>query len=269
MPKHILVAHDLSLEADIAVRRAAQLAREHDASVSLLHVIEETFPAPVLARVKEAADVALQESARNNRLEQCQRLIRQGRATAVIGASAETLRADLLVIGAHHRQFLESFDGTTLEQIIRTCQVPALLAIASDPHPYDRALCALDFSVGACNAWCAACAWLAPHAELLALHAYDAGRDADKTQARLDEQRALLEQLIRDESARVGGSLPHLQCRVSPAAIQTALDELINDWKPDLLVLGSRSRGALQQALLGSTARYYLRRPPCDLLISA
>ena len=45
--------------------------------------------------------------------------------------------------------------------------------------------------------------------------------------------------------------------------------EGLADWQPQLLVLGSRGRGALQQALLGSTARYYLRRPPCDLLVSA
>ncbi|MBJ6545941.1 universal stress protein, partial [Enterobacter hormaechei] len=38
MIRHLLVAHDLTPEADVALARAAQLARQHDARVSLLHV---------------------------------------------------------------------------------------------------------------------------------------------------------------------------------------------------------------------------------------
>jgi hypothetical protein len=104
----------------------------------------------------------------------------------------------------------------------------------------------LDFSVGACNAWCAACL-ARPHAELLALHAYDAGRDADKTGTASSEQRALLEQLIRDEAP---ASAP--PCRACSAA--SAPRPSRRRWTRSstigsrTMVLGSRSRGALQQA---------------------
>ena len=78
MPKHILVAHDLSVEADVAVRRAAQLAAEHDARVSLLHVIEQPLAAPLLAKARQSAVAALQDSARSAGLTDYQPLVAEG-----------------------------------------------------------------------------------------------------------------------------------------------------------------------------------------------
>lgn len=269
MPKLILVAHDLSVEADVAVRRAAKLAAEHDAEVSLLHVIDAATPANRFGRTREAAEAALRDGAQAAGLTRCELLIGEGPAATVIASTAEELQADLLVTGAHHRQMLEHFDGTTLEQILRCCRVPALLALDDPLRPYQRVLSALDFSVAACNAWRAACHWLPPRSELLAVHAYDAGSDNRRIQERLEEQRALMEQLMQDECVQVGGTLPHRKCVVSSLNIRALIDQSLADWQPQLLVLGSRGRAALQQALLGSTARYYLRRPPCDLLVSA
>ena len=268
MPKLILVAHDLSVEADVAVRRAAQLAAEHAAEVSLLHVMHAT-PGELLGKTHQAAEAALRDSAEAAGLQDYQLLIGEGPVATVIASTAEELHADLLVTGAHHQQLLERFDGTTLEQILRCCRVPALLALDNQLPPYRRALSALDFSVAACNAWRTACQWLSPQSELLALHAYDTGSDNRLVQERLDEQHALLEQLMQDECAQVGDGLPQLKCLVRPQGIREVLDQTLADWQPHLLVLGSRGRAALQQALLGSTARYYLRRPPCDLLVSA
>ena len=269
MPKLILVAHDLSVEADVAVRRAAQLAAEHDAEVSLLHVIDSATPADRLGSTRQAAEAALRDSAQAAGLTRCELLTGEGVAASVIASTAEELQADLLVTGAHHHQMLEHFDGTTLEQILRCCRVPALLAFDDQIQPYRRVISALDFSVAACNAWRAACQWLPPHSELLAVHAYDTGSDNRRVQERLEEQRLLLEQLMQDECGQVGGDLPHRKSLVSSLSIRILLDQSLSDWQPQLLVLGSRGRAALQQALLGSTARYYLRRPPCDLLVSA
>lgn len=269
MPKLILVAHDLSVEADVAVRRAAQLAAEHDAEVSLLHVIDSAIPAERLGTTRQVAEAALRDSAQAAGLSRCELLIGEGLPAMVIASTAEELQADLLVTGAHHHQMFEHFDGTTLEQILRCSRVPALLALDDQLQPYQRVLSALDFSVAACNAWRAACRWLPPHSELLAVHAYDTGSDNRRVQERLEEQRGLLEQLMEDECDQVGGALPQRKCLVSSLNIRVLLDQSLADWQPQLLVLGSRGRAALQQALLGSTARYYLRRPPCDLLVCA
>lgn len=268
MYKNLLVAHDLSVEADVAVRRAAQLARLHDARVTLIHVIEEYFPERMMRTVREAAEVALNDAVQSNAIADCQLVIRQGRAAPTISEAAHELKADLLVIGAHHQQLLERFDGTTLDRIARHSRVPLLLAVDETVAPYARALSGMDFSLCACHAWRLGYRLLSTSAELLALNAYEPGKDADKAERHLTTQRDLLRQAVQDERGHVPADGPRLLCAVQGGAFKTALDRALEEWKPDLLVLGSRSRGSIEQAFLGSSVRHYLRRPPCDILLS-
>ncbi|MDH1008617.1 universal stress protein [Pseudomonas nicosulfuronedens] len=268
MYQNLLVAHDLSVEADIAVRRAAQLARQHGARVTLLHVIEEFFPDRMMATVREAAEVALRDAARASDINDYQLVIRQGRAANTVTDTVQELNADLLVIGAHHQQLLERFDGTTLERIARHCRTPILLAVDESARPYAKALSGLDLSHCSCRAWRAGYRLLAPDAELLALNAYQPGKKADRADSHLDTQRELLRQALQDERTQVPATGPQLLCAVQQGTPQQALETALREWTPDLLVLGSRSRGAIEQAMLGSSTRYFLRRPPCDVLIS-
>lgn len=268
MYKNLLVAHDLSVEADVAVRRAAQLAHLHGARVTLIHVIEELFPERMMQTVREAAEVALNDAAQSNAIADCQLIIRQGRAASTISDTAHELNADLLVIGAHHQQLLERFDGTTLDRIARHCRVPLLLAVEESASPYARALSGMDFSLCACHAWRLGYQLLSTGAELLALNAYEPGKAADKAERHLATQRDLLRQALQDERAHVPAEGPRLLCAVQDGTFRAALDHALDEWKPDLLVLGSRSRGSIEQAFLGSVARHYLRRPPCDILLS-
>lgn len=59
MFSHILIAHDLSLESDIALQRAAQLANQHHARLTLLHVVEGHPDAKALAELQAAAAVSI------------------------------------------------------------------------------------------------------------------------------------------------------------------------------------------------------------------
>lgn len=61
MFSHILIAHDLSLESDIALQRAAQLANQHHARLTLLHVVEGHPDAKALAELQAAAEKVLGE----------------------------------------------------------------------------------------------------------------------------------------------------------------------------------------------------------------
>ena len=42
MYSKILIAHDFSKEADVALQRAVQLAEQHQAELSILHVVEDS-----------------------------------------------------------------------------------------------------------------------------------------------------------------------------------------------------------------------------------
>ena len=62
----ILVAHDLSPDADLALQRAVQLARQTGARLSLLHVLDERDP----SADEHAARAWLQERLREQQLDQ-------------------------------------------------------------------------------------------------------------------------------------------------------------------------------------------------------
>lgn len=268
MYKNLLVAHDLSVEADVAVRRAAQLARQHGARVTLLHVIEEYFPDRMMDTVREAAEVALGDAISANAIDDAHLLIRQGRAATTITAAVQELGADLLVIGAHHQQILERFDGTTLDRIARHCRAPILLAVDQSATAYARALAGVDLSLCSCHAWRLAFQLLSSDAELLALNAYQPGKAPERAEGHLETQRELLRQALQEERAQLPPGGPQLLCAVQQGKFQATLEQALQEWKPGLLVLGSRSRGAIEQTVLGNSTRHYLRRPPCDILIS-
>ena len=79
MTGHILIAHDLRDTADLALRRAAQLARQHDAKLTLLHVFDPRLDqAPEVERA--AVNRRVQSLVDRHRLAGQGRLIRGGLA---------------------------------------------------------------------------------------------------------------------------------------------------------------------------------------------
>ncbi|MEK2657745.1 universal stress protein [Pseudomonas aeruginosa] len=62
MIRHLLVAHDLTPEADVALARAAQLARQHDARVSLLHVYDPGLSASAVKTVSAMLQLKRKEA---------------------------------------------------------------------------------------------------------------------------------------------------------------------------------------------------------------
>ncbi|MFZ3183600.1 MAG: universal stress protein [Pseudomonas sp.] len=268
MFKHILIAHDLSHQADVALRRAAQLANQHHARLTLLHVVESQQSASELASLRTAAEQVLGRLASFNHCEADVRL-EQGKPNEIILKLLSEENVDLLVLGAHHKNQPELFSGTNLDRLARLSTVPVLLAVNEDGQPYRQAVVAIDFSLCACNALQHAYQLLPSSAELLALNIFStssrlAKRDAEE---RLSMQRLLIEQLMADESSRLPKDGPQLKHEVMPGTLSASLDELIAKRQPQLLALGRHNRGVLAQALLGSLAQHYLNKAPCDVLL--
>ncbi|MCH9667625.1 MAG: universal stress protein [Actinomycetia bacterium] len=97
-PRRILVATDMSEGAGVAVARAAQLAREHDAHLTALHVV----PAGIDVELADCAQAVLEAH-----LTDCidstpvDIVIRRGSAAYEIAAEAADRAADLVAVGAH------------------------------------------------------------------------------------------------------------------------------------------------------------------------
>jgi nucleotide-binding universal stress UspA family protein len=261
--QHILVAHDLRSTADLALRRAAQLARQHNAKLTVLHV----SPASQTNAERERDEQLLDNSVSHFAPVGSQLHLVPGRAAEVILSQINELQADLLVLGAHHQRH-DLFSGTTLDRIAQGCRVPLLLASIDDDQPYQRALTALNFSLCACAAFSQAYRLLPAQASLHALHVLETPRgSAAEIEEMLLTQRLLFEQLLLDETRNLPASGPTLSHSVQPGSMPGALQTAINSQQPQLLVLGCHGRGALSQALLGSLAQYYLHKAPCDVLV--
>ncbi|MBM7061157.1 universal stress protein [Pseudomonas sp. UL073] len=258
MFRHILIAHDLSHEADLALQRAAQLARQHQARLTLLHVLD--YP-----DLRQSAQQFLERKLQAHALADSQVQVVGGAATEQIAQHVVLEQADLLVVGAHHQGRPERFAGTTLERLARQCRVPLLLAVGDSPAPYRQALVGLDFSLAACTALQLVHRLLPSDARLTALHICEV---APLQASTTDYEPALFEQLLRDEQAKLPAGGPTLEARLLRGERLSRLEQALADPPVQLLALGQHNRSQLSEALLGGLTQQLLRQPPCDLLIS-
>ncbi|TRX74733.1 universal stress protein [Pseudomonas mangiferae] len=267
MFKHILIAHDLSLEADRALRRALHLADQHRARLTLLHVLPEAAP---LGALREDVEAELRQ-----RLDAGDAQAPEPRIRVVAGRPAEAILAclaedgcDLLVLGAHHRAPAR-FAGSNLERLARDCPVPLLLATGDEPGPYGRALVALDASRCARLALELTYLLLPADAELRALHVFeeDAGAAPDPADAYWQARGALMERRFSEERAGLPDNGPRLGLDVRRGCLPETLLEAIAQRRTALLALGHHARGPYAQPHPGQLAQRMLQAPPCDLLL--
>lgn len=260
---HILIAHDLRDTADMALCRATQLARQHGAKLTMLHVLDPSQSSEQHEQAHQALDRSLTQYAPPG----SELRLLSGKPSEVVLQQLQELGCDLLVLGAHHQRH-DFFSGTSLDRIARNCPVPLLLVARDDFQPYQRALAAIDFSLCACSALGQGYRLLPESAELHALHVFEPDKGTpEQVDAQLRIQRALIDQLLEDEAQNLPAHGPKLSHSIMQDGILRTLQEQLKIRRSELLVLGSHGRSALSQALLGSLAQHFLHRAPCDILV--
>jgi nucleotide-binding universal stress UspA family protein len=138
----ILVATDLSPQENHAVLRARQLAREHRASLALVHVPQAgEDPGPgATARLAAAARGAEEDLQRPVRA-----LPLKPRRFEDIAAIARG--AGLVVLPhRHERSTAAFFRGQPVVRLLRECSSPVLVARANPSRPDGPVVAAVDFS---------------------------------------------------------------------------------------------------------------------------
>lgn len=260
---HILIAHDLRDTADMALCRATQLAQQHNAKLTILHVLDPTQSSQVHEQAHQTLDRSLTRYAPPG----SELVLLAGIPSEVVLQQVQELGCDLLVLGGHHQRH-DFFSGTSLDRIARHCPVPLLLVARDDFQPYQRALAAIDFSLCACSALEQGYHLLPETAELHAVHVFQPDPGTPKQiQAQLQIQRELIDQLLEDEAQNLPANGPTLTHSVQQGGILHCLQEQLKIRRSELLVLGCHGRSALSQALLGSLVQHFLHRAPCDILV--
>ena len=263
----ILVATDLSTRSDRAVRRAAYIARTHDAALTVLTIMDNAMPAEVIDTLHSKTRAALERFV----AVACEGVKVTVRAEPG-DPTVDIMKAcdgdvDLLVMGTHRiRPFLDALRETTMERIVRHVSTPVLLVTDRADHHYANVLGACDFSPASGAALRMAHA-VAPEATLHPVHALNvpyAGR-LSRTYSASDA----IEASFRREAE--GVARKWYAAETLPTDKMTDLEILPGKGEmgdADLIAVGAHGRVGAMRSLLGSLATDLMRDPPCDVVIA-
>lgn len=277
--KRLLAATDLSPRAEKAIARAAQVADEHGATLTVLHVLPGA--AGYEARNQQIA-LKIEEDLRR----EVETLFPHRDRTATINVVTGTpfveiiRRAreesdDLIFVGAHGAQFIKDLlVGTTAEKIVRKGDRSVLVVKQAPRRPYRRVLVPVDFSDESREALELALR-LAPHARFHVLHAYRGieGRlwRSDFTH---DEVMSYRSQLRNEKRQEMKVFLRGIDCAGKPirqmlrhGQAPHVITAVARHLHADLVSVGTVGRTGLPYILLGSVAEHVLREASCDALV--
>jgi nucleotide-binding universal stress UspA family protein len=142
-PKHVVVATDLSESSHSALETAAFFAREHGATLELLHVFDPSpyvplaLPASGSALMSQASK-EMREAIEKGLEEQAQKAfpgidakivcLRREDAGEAIAEHAKSAGADLVIVGSHGRTGLKRvLLGSVAERVVRLSVCPVLV----------------------------------------------------------------------------------------------------------------------------------------------
>lgn len=271
----ILVATDMSPRSDRAVRRAAQIARDHDAALTVMTVLDDAMPQDLIKALHAKARATLERFVASvyDEVNVTIRAEPGDPTTDILRACSDNV--DLLVMGTHRmRPFLDAIRETTMQRIVRRTATPVLLVTDRADHPYARIIAACDFSPASSGAMRMAHA-LAPTATIQPIHAlhvpysgrlaqHKAAGDAIEASFRHEAESAAKTWLHDEE-------LPTPQMtdlEILPGAAYPILQGKISAGDIDLIAVGAHGRVGAARSLLGSLATDLMRDPPCDVLIA-
>lgn len=279
--KRILVATDLSARSDRALLRSVLLARETGAALTLAHVIDDDHPEylrePQRLNALELLDRTAGTITAANGIAADFTVVNGTAFGAIIGA-AEKAGADLIVIGPHRRQLLDSFIGTTAERIVWRSSVPVLMANAVPSGKYRRTLVAVDFDDATRVAIRDAVELdLIRRTEVIALHVFDP--IALSLMRRSGDSAEGIDHYVREEKSHVAADMDLFLAETGLSSARRLLKlgqgspsgvilESAREEAVDLIVLGTNQRKGFEHFLIGSVAQGVLVEADCGLLVA-
>lgn len=272
-PSRILLATDLDSHSDRALDRAAQLARDWQATLHVVHVPAAADAVTWLP--SKQADVSADTHGHAAAERQIRQDLRQqvadlvvhvvaGQPERVIPEIAAQERCGVIVIGAG------SGVGAVGRQVLRRSVCSVLVVKARPRKPYQRLLVGTDFTVESCRGLETAATWFAG-AELALMHVLDIPYRSMLLQAGRPDTLSRLERDTMEEflaTARLSAAVrQRLQCHIEYGYPEILLRDHAMASNADLLVIGALRRGRAFHALVGSNASRIVQTAPGDVLV--
>lgn len=279
----ILACTDGSIYAHSIYHYAAWAAKQLDAGVHLLHMLDPLHDDPLNAdfsgSIGLGARTALMEELVE--LEATRAKIAQKRGRAILDDGAERLReagvaevtteqrherlsdsiakyddtADLIVLGkrGNHADFSKGHLGSNLERVIRSCKHPVLVA-SSAIWPMERFVLAYDSGPSANKA----VDYLVsqPLLKGCACHLLCVGKSGSKHEASL-----------REAEAKLADAGYAVQADLRPGDADTVIAEALDQDGADLLVMGAYGHSRIRQMIVGSTTTAMIRATKRPVLL--
>lgn len=286
----IVAATDFSAHARHAADRAARIAHENAAALTLLHVVPEPLLAQVRAWLGPGAELpaGLVDDARQRLHELAQRLqasrhvpvdgvAREGAVLATTMDEAERRDARLIVLGARGAGFVRRLVlGTTAERLVRSSPRPVLVVRQTPHERYRRVLVAVDFSPWSRGTLDIA-RWVAPHAHLVLATVFEVPLESRLRLAGVAEtvvaqyrERARAEAVhkLHALAAAAGLAPDRWQPCVVEGDASFRLTELEQEHDCDLVAVGKHGGAMVMDLLLGSVTQHLLAESSADVLVS-
>lgn len=278
-PRKILCATDLTPTCDRAVDRAIHLAREWEASLFLVHVVDDTgMPGQNFAEGVRKAEARLEQQFKGHPQGaglDIETLVSYGNPAERILGKCDRLFIDLLVMGAGDGTALsQRLLGSTVKHVLRQALQPVLSVRSRAFAPYRSVAIATDFSPPSAEALECALA-LFPTAKPTVVHVYEDALHgllaSDKVTGPLaerhkQEMREHAEKSLAEFAEGPRARRPDLTTAVEIGAPEAGLKKYIEQSNPDLVVVGTLGRTGLRRAVIGSVAERLIGRLPCDVL---
>src|SRR4051794_30515881 len=276
----IVTATDFSTRSHRALRQAGLLARARRAELHLVHVVDEDLPAD-LARMeeREAQRVLTEQIGSMPELpdERCSATVIRGHPFDGILRTAAAVDADLVVMGAHRKQFLRDiFTGTTIERVIRGGKYPVLMVNNEAQRQYERVLVPTDLSNTSADAIrIGLSAGFLRDDRTSLLHAFSAmgkarlkttGADPSIVSGYVENERErAMEELSKFLVANGFDTRPW-SLRVTEGVPTQVIARAVAEEQPDLLLMGTHGRTGLFRTFIGSVTEETLRSVDVDVL---
>ncbi len=289
--KHVLAATDLSVAAQIAIERAFRIADEHDARLTVMHVLNEGA-LEALQRLFGRQGAELEPRIRAEAEAELARLVAEagagrsveaelhssaGNVLQAILAHGDALDASLLVVGAHGESALRSaILGTTSERLLRKTMRPMLVVREPASETYRRALVPVDFSAWTQESIRIARA-LAPNATILLFNAFlvpfehklrFAGVDAKAMARHIETARSDALRSLRKTAEAADLSGAEVELFAWHGNPMPGILAQVDASSADLIVVGKHGRGMFEELLLGSITKHVLAEAPCDVVVA-
>ena len=284
-PDRILVGVDFDDRGSLtdgssnAIQHALRLAVHVDAEVAFVHSTyrnaeDSAYPSEAILKVgqSELAALCAASDARTSDL-----IVEDQRPAPAMIQHAESGGHDLVVVAKrNHRRRDDRKLGSVSMRLLRTCPCPVWVIKPEQEMAHEAVAAATDLSVvgdmaieyGVLMANSEPC-------KLFAVHAWQVPLELQMSHSRIgDEEFQQRTQEIVDQATRhiraiasfdeMGARGTILLANSTPSA---AILELVQKKNPDLVVMGSVSRGGLPGFVVGNTAEKLLYQLECSLLV--